>query len=396
MLIVSSLGAIMLILLDWKGITEKELSAMAIVIGNVIAYFVGKYKGGISAIHFFFFVHGLVFITTLFAGFGRVCDLIMFPTLMCWAAVSFSDRRYFYVAAAFLTLTVCGAIYTIRNGVRDPELMCSTFDETMISFGIIVALFLTLRAFFQGVDEYRRIKDENVKLVEAKNLQLREHIHTNMQLESFAHTASDVLQHPIKEVLTFIQDLEAKTQDRIQDNEQEYLTFIKQQARQMSALTTDLLELSTLTTSDISKRSINTKTLLDRLIDGSFADRKKSITVGRLPEQINANAMQVHTLFKNVIENAFKYAHPERTARVIIYSETSEAEHTFIIQDNGKGINDEQKERAFLIFKRLQADGEGTGIGLATCKRIVEKHGGQVTLLDNPDGGLIFKFTLPR
>lgn len=369
--------------------------ALVIIFMDVLAVLLHRKRQYLGGIYLLFFSHSLIFIIPIFLGFGRISDLMAFPVIMCWAAM-IVKRRSHLLAYMFILATTCGtSVYMLRFRYASHPIDKSLVGDSIVSLAILVIVYLSIRSFYKGLYNHKRLNDEKKETLTIKNARLKEHIDTNLQLESFAQSASSALKKPVAEVTDIANDFYEKSAHKLTDNELEYLNFIRGQAKQMDQLTSDLLELTTLSDDQSNKRSINPHQLVERLVSEQYDHMRDRIIIRSLPDQISANPMQIHTLLKNIIDNAIKYAHPDRPARVEISTTSSRDYHTISVMDNGRGISDEHKQNAFLIFKRLQSGGEGTGIGLATCKRIVEKHGGTVTLKDNPDGGLIFQFSLP-
>ncbi len=128
----------------------------------------------------------------------------------------------------------------------------------------------------------------------------------------------------------------------------------------------------------------------------SIRDKRAVITVDRLPD-IFADGTQISLLFQNLIGNALKFQKPDTVPDIRISSRREGDVWMFAVADNGIGIDPQYTERIFKIFQRLHAKGEyeGTGIGLAICKRIVERHGGEITLRSEPGAGSTFLFSIP-
>jgi light-regulated signal transduction histidine kinase (bacteriophytochrome) len=128
----------------------------------------------------------------------------------------------------------------------------------------------------------------------------------------------------------------------------------------------------------------------------SLRDKKAVINADRLPD-IFADGTQITLLFQNLIGNALKFQKPDTIPDIRISSRREGDGWIFSVTDNGIGIDPQYTERIFKIFQRLHAKGEyeGTGIGLAICKRIVERHGGEITLLSEPGAGSTFSFSIP-
>jgi len=134
-----------------------------------------------------------------------------------------------------------------------------------------------------------------------------------------------------------------------------------------------------------------------RNLDATITESGGAITHDPLP-QVRADGAQLAQLFQNLVGNAIKFRCPDRKAEVHVTAEEKEREWLFSVQDNGIGFDQQYEDKIFLIFQRLHSLGQypGTGIGLAICKRIVERHGGRIWATSEPGQGSTFFFTIPR
>jgi light-regulated signal transduction histidine kinase (bacteriophytochrome) len=221
----------------------------------------------------------------------------------------------------------------------------------------------------------------------------------NADLEQFAYVASHDLQEPLRMVGSYMQLLEKRYRDQLDRDAREFIDFAVDGARRMQALINDLLLFSRI--GSRGKPFVPTDgeavlaTALANLrvaIDESGAE----IAHARLPTVIG-DAAQLVLLFQNLIDNAIKFR-GERPARIEIAVEAQDGAWRFAVRDSGIGIAPAHVERIFVLFQRLHGRSAypGTGIGLAVCKKVVERHGGRLWVESAPGSGSTFYFTLPR
>ena len=179
----------------------------------------------------------------------------------------------------------------------------------------------------------------------------------------------------------------------------EYLDFIIDGGRRMQALIHDLLVFSRTVTTGRPLEPIDTGTVVaevTRSLSASIEETGTVVSVGQLPI-VRGDPSQIHQVFANLVGNAIKYRCPDRPPEIRITAGREDGRWRFAVQDNGIGIDSEYHDRIFEVFQRLhtQNEYEGTGIGLAVVKRIVERHGGRCWLESAPGEGSTFFFTLP-
>jgi len=222
---------------------------------------------------------------------------------------------------------------------------------------------------------------------------------SNTELSQFAYIASHDLSEPLRSINSFSQLLEKKYIDKLSPEANEYIAFISAGVRKMRSLIDDLLEFSRVMTQGHTFQNVNSNIVLEELLLNlkSILDQKNAIvTINSLPA-VQGDKIQLSRLFQNLIENGLKF-NTNKAPRIIVSGSISNPKMcTFSVQDNGVGISAEYFERIFLIYQRLHTNEEypGTGIGLAVCKRIVERHGGRIWVESTPGEGSTFFFTLP-
>ena len=216
-----------------------------------------------------------------------------------------------------------------------------------------------------------------------KNEDLEKYIDSNMQLENFAYMASHDLKAPIRTIVSFSQLLKRSLKDRLQENEEEYLQYISTGANSMKNLIEDLLTYSRVNTNNHQLEEVSLPRILERIqvdLQTALEDSRGSIKIKNIPDSIQADSTMMRQLFQNLLENAIKFRRPGIAPKVEIGCASTEDHWNFYIKDNGIGISPEFQEKIFLLFRKLHSSSqyEGTGIGLALCKKIVEQHGGKI------------------
>ncbi|MBF0266966.1 MAG: PAS domain S-box protein [Alphaproteobacteria bacterium] len=222
---------------------------------------------------------------------------------------------------------------------------------------------------------------------------------SNAELEQFAYVASHDLQEPLRMIASYVQLLDRRYGEKLDQDAKEYIAYAVEGAKRMQALITDLLEFSRVNQKNDPFIAVDLNRVVEDALKNLSVIKRESgatITVEPLPEVVGDPAQLVR-LFQNLIGNAVKYRHPDRKPEVsVTVKETGEG-WEIRIADNGIGIAEAYYERIFIIFQRLHTRGDypGTGIGLALCKKIVERHGGHIRVESIEGQGASFIFNLP-
>ncbi|MFL5351537.1 PAS domain-containing protein [Archangium sp.] len=226
----------------------------------------------------------------------------------------------------------------------------------------------------------------------------RELARSNEELQQFAYVASHDLQEPLRMVASYTQLLARRYQGRLDADADEFIRYAVDGVNRMQRLIQDLLAYSRVGTRGHEFKPLASGQALDKalanlktLVDESGA----TLIQGKLP-QVMVDETQLVQLFQNLVGNALKFR-GSSPPRVLVEAERQGNEWRFTVEDNGIGIEPQYYERIFVIFQRLHGKEEypGTGIGLAICKKIVERHGGRIGLDSQPGQGTTFWFTLP-
>ena len=239
---------------------------------------------------------------------------------------------------------------------------------------------------------------ERVRAQEELKLRMEDLARSNRDLEQFAYVTSHDLSEPLRMIASYTQLLERRYSSLFDEEAREFMGYITEGAKRMRRLIVDLLSYSR------AGRNIQMGSLrLDEPLDLALANLSKAITdsgatIERPPAlpMLPCDRSAMMQLFQNLVGNALKFRGAEPLV-VRIDAQEHEGGWTISVQDNGIGIEPQYFERIFVIFQRLHSRTayEGTGIGLAICKRIVERHGGRISVESQPGHGTTFRFTLP-
>lgn len=273
------------------------------------------------------------------------------------------------------------AIATRKNG--------STFVQeislTLAEDGVMIAVCRDITARKQAEE---RLKHLNTDL-----------LRSNQELGQFAYVASHDLQEPLRKIRSFSELLSTYYQGQLDERADRYIGYITNGAERMQGLISDLLSYSRVGRAELNMQATSLESILQQVKDDLetvIRTRNALISFDTLPT-VYADPTQVRRLMQNLLSNAIKYCQAD-IPRVYIGATQGDRGWTISVQDNGIGINPQFSERIFVIFQRLHNRDEysGTGIGLAICKKIVDRHGGQIWVDSQEGQGSTFSFTLPN
>jgi len=240
--------------------------------------------------------------------------------------------------------------------------------------------------------ELRRAHDELAK--KAEELE-----RSNAELEQFAYVASHDLQEPLRMVSSYTQLLARRYKDQLPAEAQEFMHFTVDGAARMKQLIEDLLAYSRVGTKGKELVPVSLEAPLKRALTNlrtAIEESGATVSAEALPT-VDADEVQLAQVFQNLIGNALKFR-GKAAPRIHVGAAEQAGEWQISIADNGIGIEPQYFERIFMLFQRLHAMGEypGTGIGLAICKKVAERHGGRIWVSSTPGAGSTFHFTLPK
>jgi hypothetical protein len=231
-------------------------------------------------------------------------------------------------------------------------------------------------------------------------LQAEELARSNKELEQFAYVASHDLQEPLRMVGSYMQLLAERYQGQLDERAERYIAYAVDGANRMKRLIDDLLAYSRAGTQSTALVPTDSQAVLEDVLGGlqvAIEEKQATVTHDPLPTVL-ADEVQLGQVFQNLIANALKFSN-EAPPRIHVGAQR-DAERgawRFSVADNGIGLDPKFAERIFVIFQRLHGPTEypGTGMGLAICKKIVERHGGRMWVESQPGQGATFYFTLP-
>jgi len=249
---------------------------------------------------------------------------------------------------------------------------------------------------------YKQLKNETDETIqkseanlEIKNIELER---KNKELEQFAYVASHDLQEPLRTTSSFAELLQRQYQGKLDEKADKYLAFITQSSDRMKVLIKDLLDYSRIGHKNefslVDCNLILQEVLAD--LNTAIKESKAEIEVDCLPV-IRGYPTEIKQLFQNLVMNAIKFCKADVIPQIKITVLEKHGFWEFICKDNGIGIEEQHKERIFIIFQRLhtRTEYQGSGIGLSHCKKIVELHGGKIWVESVPGEGSTFNFTMP-
>ena len=269
------------------------------------------------------------------------------------------------------------------------------FDDT----GKLVAISNVSRDITERKTAERKLNEYSNSLEEKVEKRTKELERSNAELEHFAYVASHDLREPLRMITSFLQLLERRYSDRLDQDANEFIEYAVDGAKRLNDMINDLLEYSKVTSKEPILVPVNLEKVLDDVLINlliSTEEKKAIITHDPLP-MVKGDEKLLTLLLQNLIGNGIKYN--DKNPPKIHISSKKETNRTIIsIKDNGIGIKPEHLERIFTIFQRLHGveEYEGTGIGLAIAQKIVHQHGGEICVESEYGKGTTFYFTIPN
>jgi signal transduction histidine kinase len=319
----------------------------------------------------------------------------------------FAGRHYDEVDLAHSTWRVVleapdGPLFATVSGLRKtvPWIIFTAFALVALA-----ALGLGRRAL-RSADQVReanaRLESVNAQLATTNaTLERRaaELARSNAELEQFASIASHDLQEPLRKVRTFTEHLAATESDHLSEKGRDYIVRANSAAERMQKLIEDLLKFSRVSTHGRPFVPVDLGLLTREVIvdlEAQVHQARAQVTVGALPI-VNGDALQLRQLMQNLISNALKFRREDVATAIEIDGAISDGTAKITVRDNGIGFDPRYSQRIFRVFERLHGRTAyaGTGIGLALCRKIVERHGGAIVADSEPGAGSTFSVTIP-
>ncbi|MBA4147702.1 MAG: PAS domain S-box protein [Verrucomicrobia bacterium] len=256
----------------------------------------------------------------------------------------------------------------------------------------------------RDISVYKRAREEiqrlNTELEERVQVRTAELLAANEQLEAFSYSISHDLRAPLRHIIAFSELLEETAAPKLNPEESHVLKMIGTSASKMSALINDLLSFSRIVGADFVNAPLALREIVDEVIESlafEIGNRKVQWLIRDLPI-VHGDSNMLRQVFANLISNAVKYTRPRDLAQIEIGHQSNKTDHVIYVRDNGVGFDMKHLHKLFGVFQRLHHDSEfeGTGIGLANVRRIVERHGGRVWAESKTGEGATFYFSIPK
>ena len=285
--------------------------------------------------------------------------------------------------------------------IREPFLIAGLISMVFGSVIVLIGtgvMVMVIQLFVLEIEE----KNHSLKAALRTQVGLRKELETsNKDLAQFAYVASHDLQAPLRSIVNFSQIIQQRYSEQLDEEGTDFINRIIKAGQRMRELILNLLEFSRVGTHGRSFEYLDCTEILDRWFEDhniendKYGDLQKVVQFGELPE-IYGDRMQIYQLFDNIISNGLKYnKNPE--PGIVLEGEMNEDSVVIRIRDNGIGIDPRFLDDIFVIFHRLHVNDEygGTGIGLAICKRIMERHHGSIRAESEPGKGTTMILTFP-
>ncbi|WP_393071629.1 ATP-binding protein [Streptomyces sp. LN704] len=316
-------------------------------------------------------------------------------------------RNWVFSAIAVLIAVLAGVVFeALRRGITTPLAQLGIDARTIADGDFAHPITPTgpadLRQLSGEIDSMRRRLVEELNFSEEARQRLDEQStelqRSNAELEQFAYVASHDLQEPLRKVSSFTQLLQRRYGGQLDDRADQYIDYAVDGANRMQTLINDLLDFSRVGRVHHAHQSVDLNSVMKRSLSAlslSIEEAGAVITRDELPTLV-ADPTQMGMLWQNLIGNAVKFRRPQQTPAIHVSAEQDGALWRFTVTDNGIGIAPEYAEKVFVIFQRLHTKDtyNGSGIGLAMCKKIVEFHGGTISVDPDYTAGTRITFTL--
>jgi len=269
-------------------------------------------------------------------------------------------------------------------------------------------LFMESLESHHQIKEEVRIKNEQAQIIEnnsaqlkEQNVELRNYINSNNELEKFAYRTSHDLKSPLRTLINFSKILKKNSDSNLTENQLGYLDLIMRGGIQMDNLINGILDYSRINALAVNAVEIDLTELLDEvelLLHHNISSSGANIDRVNLPGSIVGDKTKMQQLFLNLLSNALKFRHNNVNPKIAIDFIENDSEYQFSVSDNGIGMSQLESDKIFEVFEKLNPEDRyaGSGIGLSTCKQIVLQHGGRIWVESEKGKGSTFNFTIRK
>lgn len=308
-----------------------------------------------------------------------------------WVFLVTNKKSAIFWLSTFLMMAITIVLLSYKGvltiAYTPPELLNLLFAYLM-TFALVYLFNMVLEHFFEIASKREEVNLLNQELAVA-----------NKELEQFVYVASHDLREPLQTVSNFVGLLSEKYAGKNDKDTEQYIAFITDATSRMELLISHLLDLSRVGRNLVFENVDCNKTVKEVIaeLDNSIKENQAIITCSQLPV-VEGDPIEIKQLFQNLISNALKFHKKNTIPEINISCEKKENEFVFSVKDNGIGIDEKYKDRIFVIFQRLNnaSDYPGTGLGLATCKKIISLHKGRIWFDSKLNEGSTFYFSIPK
>ncbi len=310
--------------------------------------------------------------------------------------------RILFIMMLFFFLGYLGTAYIVWQGSENLLRILTgivfffgaTFVFVVVNSGLNTIADLKEKST-EAIEKAKALKVAQDKLYNT-NLELSDQ---NEQLEQFNYIASHDLQEPLRTITSVVSLLKLEFGPKLGANGEQYLSFMSQALTRMQHLIKSLLDYSRLGKINAVPKELDVNEIVSEVLDNlksKMDETKATVNVSKLPA-IVGHKVEVTQLFQNIISNALKFCKADDCPKITIEAKMVDSGCQFLIKDEGIGIPEAYLKKIFVIFQRLHAKGEyeGSGIGLAYCKKIIDQHNGKIWVTSKLDEGSTFHFILP-
>ncbi|MEO0472236.1 MAG: tetratricopeptide repeat protein [Bacteroidota bacterium] len=302
-----------------------------------------------------------------------------------------STQMYFLIALAVLALIAMVAVYS-RYHLRQ-----ETNRQLALRSQAVQRQNELLELKNQEIQSQNKLLEQQSEAIQYQNQLLQQ---SNRDLEHFAFAASHDLKEPLRSIRSYMQLLERRYTDKLDDKGKQFINFASEGAIRMDRLLQDLLEYSRIGRSEVSPVDVDLNVIIGRIernLNLLIEETSTIITTERLPK-ISGYETELYQLFQNLVSNAIKFQKPGVSPIIHIGAQETSRYWEISVQDNGIGIDPAFKDKVFAIFQRLHGreEYEGTGIGLAICQKVVQHHDGSIDFHSVKGKGTRFLIRLPK